>query len=110
MSDWQTMDTAPKDGRWILVHGLDCDGRGAYWPEIGLARYDAKIPGGGWETRNVAYPANWQPLPAPPNNDGCRRRLAKGQHWAFCGETDMGQSLPALCTECGGPFKLEAAP
>jgi hypothetical protein len=38
--------------------------------------------------------------------DGCKRKLAAGQYWSFCGETDMGQSLPALCTECGGEFKL----
>ena len=38
---------------------------------------------------------------------GCRKRLAPGQWWAFCGETDMGQTAPALCTECGGEFKLE---
>jgi len=36
----------------------------------------------------------------------CNRKLAKGQYWTFCGETDMGQSMPALCTECGGKFKL----
>lgn len=35
---------------------------------------------------------------------GCGARLAPGQHWAFCGETDMG-SLPALCTECGGEYQ-----
>lgn len=35
---------------------------------------------------------------------GCGARLAPGQHWAFCGETDMGQTAPALCTNCGGPF------
>lgn len=40
-------------------------------------------------------------------NRGCRKRLAPGQWWAFCGETDMGQTAPALCTECGGEFKLE---
>lgn len=37
---------------------------------------------------------------------GCRKRLATGQWWTFCGETDMGQTLPALCTECGGEYKL----
>lgn len=36
---------------------------------------------------------------------GCRAQLAPGQHWAFCGETDMGQSLPALCTACGGEYR-----
>lgn len=40
-------------------------------------------------------------------NKGCGRALAKGQWWNFCGETDMGQSMPALCTECGGDEKLE---
>lgn len=37
---------------------------------------------------------------------GCKRRLADGQWWHFCGETDMGQTLPVLCTECGGQMKL----
>lgn len=38
---------------------------------------------------------------------GCRRPLALGQWWVFCGETDMGQTPPALCTECGGDYKLK---
>ena len=33
---------------------------------------------------------------------GCRASLAEGQWWNFCGETDMGQTLPVLCTKCGG--------
>ena len=39
--------------------------------------------------------------------NGCRRPLADDQWWNFCGETDMGQTAPALCTECGGRFKLK---
>jgi len=38
---------------------------------------------------------------------GCGRPLAKDEWWTFCGETDMGQTAPALCTECGGEFKLK---
>lgn len=37
---------------------------------------------------------------------GCGRELAAGQYWTFCGETDMGQTLPALCIDCNGSFKL----
>lgn len=37
----------------------------------------------------------------------CGRQLAPGQWFNFCGETDMGQTAPALCTQCGGPFKLK---
>ena len=38
---------------------------------------------------------------------GCGRLLAEGQWWWFCGETDMGQTAPALCTECGGEYLLK---
>ncbi len=34
----------------------------------------------------------------------CNKPLAKGQYWHFCGETDMGQSSPILCTHCGGVY------
>ena len=41
---------------------------------------------------------------------GCKRWLALGQHWNWCGETDMGQGPPNLCTECGGVNRLESDP
>ena len=37
-------------------------------------------------------------------SNGCGATLAQGQYWSFCGETDMGQTLPALCTRCGGEY------
>lgn len=40
------------------------------------------------------------------SSKGCGKSLAKGQWWSYCGETDMGQTSPALCTECGGSYKL----
>ena len=43
-------------------------------------------------------------------SSGCRRKLAPGQWWGFCGETDMGQTGPARCTECGGEFILDGVP
>ena len=36
---------------------------------------------------------------------GCGYSLIGGQYFTYCGETDMGQSKPALCTNCGGSFK-----
>lgn len=32
--------------------------------------------------------------------NGCNAKLAPGQYWSFCGETDMGQTLPVLCERC----------
>lgn len=36
----------------------------------------------------------------PQETRGCGAKLKPGQHWAFCGETDMGQTEPALCNWC----------
>ena len=64
--NWQPIETAPKDGSWFIAYGLDCDGRGGYWYSTGLARYDVKKHGGGFETIKVAYPSHWTPLPEYP--------------------------------------------
>jgi hypothetical protein len=47
-----------------------------------------------------------QRLVSPHAGKGCNKILAAEQWFRFCGETDMGQSAPALCTECGGEYKL----
>ena len=39
------------------------------------------------------------------SKNGCGAQLQGGQFFTYCGETDMGQSMPALCTRCGGSFK-----
>lgn len=36
----------------------------------------------------------------------CNKLLKEGQWWHFCGETDMGQTMPVQCTECGGKYEL----
>jgi hypothetical protein len=47
----------------------------------------------------------------PTNPAGCGRKLAPGQHWTFCGESDMGQSALYLCEECEqGGLKLARDP
>jgi hypothetical protein len=48
-------------------------------------------------------------LPVVRFPTGCKRKLAEGQWWVVCGETDMGQTAPALCAECGGDLKLADA-
>ena len=65
MGDWQTMDTAPKDGRLILLataaasplHGMFC----AYWNSE-WGEWMFHIEG------VVRSPAFWQPLPLPPGD------------------------------------------
>ena len=67
--------------------------------QLAFARFSSEV---GHAIRALAIEA------APvPKLTGCRRKLAAGQWWGFCGETDMGQTMPVLCTECGGNYKLE---
>ena len=65
MMEWQPIETAPKDGRWLIVFA-----EGATVPEV--AKW-GKIKGEtGWcdpdidEFQPVWNVTHWMPLPAPP--------------------------------------------
>lgn len=70
MSEWQPMETAPKDGQTILAHkpsGLAFSARQdvvpVHWTGWG---------GGAWENSTSGHKVfddltHWMPLPAPPN-------------------------------------------
>lgn len=58
--NWQPIETAPKDGKDVLVfthNGL-----------VRLAFYDKALGGvwSSWPGRNQCTPTHWMPLPAPP--------------------------------------------
>ena len=61
MSDWQTMETAPRDGHHILL----------YRPEIQFTGYYGGA-NSGWRINAPGLPAmwpkptHWTPLPEPP--------------------------------------------
>jgi hypothetical protein len=66
MTDWQPIETAPKDGTRILVFEK-------IWPEIVVAEWDEGTghhPG--WrvypntESLDTCDPTHWMPLPEPP--------------------------------------------
>ena len=68
MSEWQPIETAPKDGTYILVYGpeeWDMVLWHPYWGDCGAwcrvqtADYDN-------DNREVRNPTHWQPLPPPP--------------------------------------------
>ena len=78
MSDWQDIETAPKDGRTILVAGGACwdtdetypepravqEAMTANWDAFRL-RWDAGCSGSHGEV-TVVEPTHWMPLPAAP--------------------------------------------
>lgn len=66
---WQPIETAPKDGRDILVSGCSCGPpvRIACW---GTGRYLGRVKGREWgwvdHPGHTCDPTHWMPLPAPP--------------------------------------------
>ena len=64
-SEWQTIDTAPRDGRLILVRQKNGDEWAgtfcAYWVQD-LGHWSYAVG------RVVFDPVNWMPLPTPPTN------------------------------------------
>jgi hypothetical protein len=84
MSEWQPIETAPKDGTPILAYGEPHSGE----PPFGVVRWiaethewwervDAKTKklvseeAGYWDGAGI-LPSFWMPLPAPPAPDGGR--------------------------------------
>lgn len=65
--DWQPIDTAPKDGRWIIAYGdialTDCPVGVVRWSKTYLLWDAENDPDQGpWQTT----PTHWMPLPEPP--------------------------------------------
>jgi hypothetical protein len=79
---------------------------------------DLRLPESrGWHTFLKKHFSRLRPTGSPParsqahrrklnkqwtrrSPEGCGKKLAAGQFWSYCGETDMGQTAPALCEEC----------
>ena len=70
MSEWQPIETAPKDGRTIIVfrniHGWNVLGY-AYWVDVrgidGWVSNGFSDPPG---NLGLGHPTHWMPLPTPP--------------------------------------------
>lgn len=69
-NNWQSMDTAPKDGTDFLAY---CIERGPFSPgptyRYDIARWSARSPDdriGYWMSRTGAIVTYWMPLPKPP--------------------------------------------
>ena len=64
---WQPIETAPKDGTWIMV----------YWPTMGIGQYPFVVFWDeGWQPARYsdrdygeAFPTHWMPLPPAPKKE-----------------------------------------
>lgn len=65
MSEWKTIDSAPRDGTYIIINGMKNGG-------VCEAKWFKKY--GNWKLRGGNFalpdsPTHWQPLPPPPNKN-----------------------------------------
>lgn len=72
----------------------------------GCSHFPKQAP---WECNEctIAFTGHLILLRGETIRTGCGCVLKQGQWFRFCGETDMGQTAPVLCTNCGGEFILE---
>jgi hypothetical protein len=62
--NWQPIETAPKDGRPLLVYdGQDITT--AKW-ELDFDWWEICVPSDGYVDSNCISPTHWMPLPEPP--------------------------------------------
>ncbi len=71
--EWRAMESAPKDGTWVLVIDSEYGDHGGAF----VARY-TKAFSGSWlintsHTPHVVYPTHWMPLPGNPHRQSQRR-------------------------------------
>lgn len=68
MSEWQPVDTMPRDGQWVIVFRPEAEETGD--PVITVAqtsKYPTTSPQGVQHyTQRWCHPTHWMPLPAPP--------------------------------------------
>jgi len=76
MTDWQPIDTAPKDGTVILICACET-GMLVFGQRIAVAKFHAEhdfprgkvldfVTADEGERRHVRFATHWMPLPAPP--------------------------------------------
>ena len=66
MSKWQPIETAPKDGTWILLYDEQDVIEVGWWESFDCPGGGAMI---GWCVDRVTHPTHWMPLPEPPETD-----------------------------------------
>lgn len=60
MSEWKTIETAPKDGTLVLLHGKGYVKTGWFDDSIQIGNYPD------WRWGLTFEPTHWMPLPEPP--------------------------------------------
>lgn len=87
MSEWRTIDSAPKDGTCILTfqepeNGGICGLSVSSWDENingggESGFFDGSVASWGYEEYAILRPTHWMPLPSPPKEEVLRDESLK---------------------------------
>lgn len=83
-----------------LCHGCGTIWRPADVPTNGVAEIKTCGKADTWPVNADEIRAQAAGSEARTTMKTCGKPFAPGQRWAFCGETDMGQTAPVQCVEC----------
>lgn len=103
MLNWQTMDNAPKDGRWVLVLTADFGIVQARWDASAINFYKSQEGWGSYDPDNAKgeWISDWQ-----ISGDGDRRLYcgATPQYWAEIGELPKAEQFGPETADYNGWF------
>ena len=112
MTEWQPIETAPKDGTEILLYVENYCVEGKFIQENKYSWCQQVIElSDNWITYNgeVVYPTHWMPLPKPPEKPEkkyCRSQTFHSIHdnygiWAQAVYSNSGYVSANYCPVCG---------
>lgn len=64
-TEWQSIETAPKDGTWVLFYTPACEELG-YLAFQAVGHIDRHGLFGSYQWEDDLEPSHWMPLPDPP--------------------------------------------
>lgn len=73
MSEWQPIETAPKDGSPVLVYAVEGCTQWKFYTPLWICRWEEGHEDGEWieaggELYTTCKPTHWMPLPKPPKD------------------------------------------
>ncbi len=103
MGEWQSIETAPKDGTLFLVWAPEFEGLPSMFSLCAWSEY------AGFCIDELRQATHWMPLPEPPQRRmvECPRCHGNGSEWVW---PEDGVPRITLCIACHGEGRIEEEP
>lgn len=73
MTEWKSIDSAPRDGTWVLAYGNQCHYDEPASQHVVFWDDRHEVWRGGMDGfTDILFASHWQPLPPPPTEETTR--------------------------------------